>query len=175
MKDLNLRFLILSVNSKIHTFKTSIIMKKIIFLAFLSFSIYSFKCDLQSDENIEYEGVIGTWKEIVPMSPVYSPEGIVIDSIDASAIYEFHQDSTFSATNDYWTDITHGTWEFDTSNSRMYLYPINDSSPNFYRKDLWEIIYMSESRLEIGHQFDHFFPADSTFGAIYVMRNFERI
>jgi hypothetical protein len=150
-------------------------MKKNIFFVFLSFSIYSFTCDLQSHENIENEGVIGTWKEIVPMSPVFSPEGVVIDSVDGSAYYEFHQDSTFSTTNDYWTDFTHGTWEFDSSNSRMFLYPIYDNLPNFYRKDIWGIIYMDESRLEVTHQFDHFFPGDSTVGAIYLKRNFERI
>ncbi|MBL7810429.1 MAG: hypothetical protein JNN28_21575 [Saprospiraceae bacterium] len=150
-------------------------MKNNIFFALLSFGILSFSCDIKSHENIENDGIIGTWKEIVPKAPIYSSSGVVIDSIDASAIYEFHQDSTFNATNDYWTGLTHGTWEFDTSNYRIFLYPIDDNFPTFYRKDIWGIIYMDEVSLNVGHQYDHLFPGDSSAGAIYLMRNFKRI
>lgn len=151
-------------------------MKYNIIIAILSIGIFSFSCDPLSNENIENDGIIGTWRETLPKSPVYDSSGlVVIDSIDVSAIFEFHQDSSFNAMNDYWTSLTHGTWEFDSINSRIYLYPIDDDFPTFYRKDIWKVLYMDEFNLKVGHQFDHFFPGDSSAGAIYRLRNFKRL
>jgi hypothetical protein len=122
----------------------------------------------------EEEKMIGVWHEIADKGLVLdSLGGTVIDSIDVSAIYEFKDDYTFTSQNEVYTKSTHGTWEFDSTYTICYIYPVEDSAPTAYRQDRWEITHDSLI-MEVGHTFDYIFP-DGVIGAVYVKRKFEKI
>ncbi len=132
--------------------------------------------DIELTLHPEDETLVGVWHEIAPKALVVDGMGVVIDSIDVSATYEFNADYTFTAQNDAWTDFTHGTWAFDSTYTfdKVKLYPVDDASPTAYRLDTWDIIANTPPFLEVGHQFDHVFP-DHSVGVIYVKRKFEKI
>ena len=136
-------------------------------LAFLS----SCKDDLTKTPPTE-STIIGTWQEYGPKSPYIDANGVVIDSIDINARFQFLADSSFVAENDIYTTSVSGTWSFDSNLFQIKLYPqpplYNDNSNH-----VWVIHKLDSSDLEITHESIVNLPGESY--SVSNRRNFKRI
>ena len=139
-------------------------------LAFLSSCIPT-KDDLTKAPSTE-STLIGTWQEYGPKSPFLDPNGVVIDSIDINARFQFLSDSSYLAENDIYTTSVSGTWSFDANLLHIKLYP-QEPLYNSNSDHVWVIHKLDFSDLEITNESILNLPGESY--AVSNRRNFKRV
>ena len=120
----------------------------------------------------EEEKLVGIWQEVGPKSPFFDANGILLDSVDINATYEFKDDFSFTAQNDIYLGSESGTWAFDSTYTRVNLYPISPES-NIISDHNWSIITLDSSNLEVSHFYKVTFPDETFTTAPY--RKFKKI
>ncbi|MCB0523759.1 MAG: hypothetical protein H6576_08020 [Lewinellaceae bacterium] len=120
------------------------------------------------------EKLIGKWQEIANKLPIRDSSGMVIDSLDISAQYEFKADYTFTSQNEFFTNAESGTWifQYPDSNSNLFIYPDYGTLPNDTFRLLWELTYEAPY-MKVGQLRNLVLP-DKIIG-IYEHRKFIRV
>jgi hypothetical protein len=138
-------------------------------LAFLSSCIPT-KDDLTKTPPTE-SILIGTWQEYGPKSPLLDPNGVVIDSVDINARFQFLSDFSYIAEHDIYTSAS-GTWSMDTTVFHINLYP-QEPLYNTNSDHYWSIHKLDSADLEITHVYTVNLPEHSY--TVSGQRNFKKI
>lgn len=106
------------------------------------------------------EKLIGIWQELGPKAPFFDVNGILVDSVDINAIFEFKDDFSFTCNNDIYLGSELGTWEFDSTYARIILYPTLPET-NLISDHYWSLISLDSATLEVSHFYTITFPDNS--------------
>lgn len=136
-----------------------------------------FACAKQGEKEVlnlspEEMQLLGVWQEFGPKIASVDSNGVVIDSIDINAIYEFHDDYSFESQNDIFTIAEEGEWAFDSSYTQLWI----NTEPNqlvFQSDHTWSISKFNDTLLMVTHQYKFTLPNEEYY--VSYPRTFKKV